>query len=600
MLIILIMQHNISCLAVFRVPAHPLPDLPGPVRHPFCSDGMQGNIGPLAFLDVQTVGRPLVPVSVCARRSGAGNGSFENTPVSFGLLDNMEQNVRELELKVLQQVIRFLGRVFDLDRMLQGVVEVLAENADTGRISIVLRDEDAGRLVTRAWQGSRGTKKGKTFARQEEATFGPLLETGRPFVLLEGAQDPALLDDAALARIHKRNVRDMAVPVILEGEVIGAIRAERIFGLEVAVAEDIRLLAAVADVISRFVAMNMQAAAREELLRSENSVFRRELAENHHFFSLIGNSPAIQEVQQLIKKVAHSRAPVFLVGEPGAGKSLTARIIHELSPRAGRPFVKINCACLPEDRLDSELFGDEMAARTSGPDSRRCSFHAADGGAIFLDDIDELPPALQARLVRFLQQMESERMERGKGGKVDVRIMAASPTDLSDLIRRGAFREDLFYRLNVFPIHLPSLKERVEDIPLLVDHFHERACRRYGRRFQIDHRCMDMLKRSDWPGNVRELENFIERLSIIGRVTELDIDDFQSICHLHGKQIKLEKQDSLSRLEEIERKEITAALERNRWVQSQAARELGLTLRQVGYRIKKFGLEDLIQRRKSG
>lgn len=303
-------------------------------------------------------------------------------------------------------------------------------------------------------------------------------------------------------------------------------------------------------------------------------------------------------VQEMIKKVAPSKASVLLLGESGTGKTLIARIIHELSNRAKLPFVKVNCTSLPENLLESELFGYEKGAFTGASRAKIGRIEEAVGGTIFLDEIGELSLALQAKLLRFLQEREFERLGGTRTIKVDVRIIAATNRDLSKAVAEGLFREDLYYRLNVFPIQVPALRERAEDIPFLLEHFIEKISREYGRRFRITPKAMEVLTLYDWPGNVREMENLIERLAILVDGNEMDLRDFPPHMHSPEKLPPLEGPDSLSRLEEMEKKEVVAALERNRWIQSQAARELGLTLRQMGYRIKKFGLDDLLGKRR--
>jgi Nif-specific regulatory protein len=313
---------------------------------------------------------------------------------------------------------------------------------------------------------------------------------------------------------------------------------------------------------------------------------------------MVGRSQAMVEVQQLIKKVAPSKASVLLLGESGTGKTLIARLIHEVSTRARFPFVKINCASLPENLLESELFGYEKGAFTGAVKAKAGRFEEADGGTVFLDEIGELSLALQVKILRFLQEREFERLGSTKTRRVDVRIIAATNKVLAETVKEGTFREDLYYRLNVFPIRVPSLRERKEDIPLLLDHFLDRSSKEYGRRFRLTSKAIELLQAYDWPGNVRELENLVERLTIVVEGSEIDLKDLPSTVHAEKRAPEVEETLMLTRLEEMEKKEVMAALERNRWIQSHAAKDLGLTLRQIGYRIKKFGLESVIDERR--
>jgi Nif-specific regulatory protein len=303
-------------------------------------------------------------------------------------------------------------------------------------------------------------------------------------------------------------------------------------------------------------------------------------------------------VQRQIEKVAPSKASVLLLGESGTGKTLVAKILHELSTRSGSPFVKINCASLPENLLESELFGYEKGAFTGAVKSKAGRVEEADGGTIFLDEIGELTLPLQAKLLRFLQEKEFERLGGANTRKVDVRVLAATNRDLTAAVAEGAFREDLYYRLNVFPIHVPPLRERKQDIPDLLRHFVEKISQEYGRNISISKTAMSTLTQYDWPGNVREMENLIERLVIMADGDEIDSSLLPSFLSEQSRNRTPEQ--PLSRIEEIERKEILTTLERNKWNQTRTAQELGITLRQISYRVRKFGLDELLKNYRRG
>jgi len=301
------------------------------------------------------------------------------------------------------------------------------------------------------------------------------------------------------------------------------------------------------------------------------------------------------EARQLIKKVAPVKASVLLMGESGTGKTLLARVVHALSPRAKYPFLKINCASLPENLLEIELFGIEKGASPGAVRAKPGRLEEADGGSLFLDEVETLSLPLQAKLLRFLQEREFERLGSARTRKVDVRIIAATTSDLTAQVSAGAFREDLSYLLSVFPIRVPPLRERPEDIPPLLDHFMDKVSEEYGRRFYFTQKAQAVLQEYNWSGNVREMENLVERLCILVEGSEIDLKDLPAYLSPAGVKTDPEDQAFLSRLKEMEKREIVAALERNHWIQSQAAMDLGLTLRQVGYRVKQFGLERLIK-----
>ncbi len=274
-----------------------------------------------------------------------------------------------------------------------------------------------------------------------------------------------------------------------------------------------------------------------------------------------------------------------------------AQIIHELSNRARFSFIKVNCAAIPGNVLESELFGYEKGAFTWASESKIGLFEEADGGTIFLDEIGEVPTLLQAKLLRFVQDREFERLGSTKTKTVDVRIIAATSRDLSRAVGDGYFQEGLYYRLNVFTIRVPPLRERTEDIAPLINFFSEKIGREYTRSLKFTDAALDLLLRYSWPGNVREVENFIERLAITFYGEIIDVRDLAPYLTYTTNDLEIRRwQRSLS---EQEKRDVVEALERNNWIQSHAAKELGITLRQMGYRVKKLGLTDIVRQRKN-
>ena len=300
-----------------------------------------------------------------------------------------------------------------------------------------------------------------------------------------------------------------------------------------------------------------------------------------------GRSPAMRKVLELIDKVAPTDATVLVLGESGTGKELVARRIHHTSPRRDKPLVAVHCATFPENLLESELFGYERGAFTGATRRKVGHFEYADGGTIFLDEVGELPASVQAKLLRFLQERQFTRLGGVEPVRVDVRVIAATNRDLEREVREGRFREDLFYRLNVFPIELPPLRERREDIPLLVEHFLRQRNRPPD---VISPEAMEALLAYDWPGNVRELENVIERALILageGRITP-DLLPF-------GRPkagAKVELPDEGVNLEEVERELIIQALEKAGWNKAKAAKLLGITRRRLYSRMEALGIKE--------
>ena len=323
---------------------------------------------------------------------------------------------------------------------------------------------------------------------------------------------------------------------------------------------------------------------------SENELLREQIGERVPFGGIMGCSPAIEEALNVVARAAPSRATVLLHGESGTGKELMARAVHEASPRAGRPFVAVNCAALNKGLIESELFGHEKGAFT-GADARRTGrFEQADGGTLFLDELAEIPLDVQVKLLRVLQERTIERVGSGVAIKVDVRLIGATNRDLAALVAHGAFREDLFYRLNVVAVDLPPLRQRKGDIPLLVNHFLARYAAENDKAVgEISKEALELLTRYAYPGNVRELQNIVERAVVMARGAVVTCADLPAEVQ---KAAPTPVADTLpAQVEELEKKAIAQALERAGGVQSRAAELLGLTERNLRYKLKKYGLK---------
>lgn len=333
-------------------------------------------------------------------------------------------------------------------------------------------------------------------------------------------------------------------------------------------------------------------------LRKENILLKREIESRAGLANFIGKSEQMQKVFALIRQVAETNSTVLITGESGTGKELVARAVHFSGLRKNGPFVTVNCGALPETLLESELFGYMKGAFTGAASNKQGLFEAANGGAIFLDEISATTPALQIKLLRVLQEREFMRVGGTTTIKVDLHILAASNKDLRDEVAKGRFREDLYYRLNVIPIHLPPLRDRKEDIPLLIDHFlHKMSQRENGRLAakKIDGAAMKALMTYSWPGNIRELENMIERLVIIAPTETIafeHIPDSLKNVHPDSDLLSLELPDKgldlVTLLETAEKTLLCKALEKTGGVKTEAAKLLGLSFRSFRHRIQKY------------
>lgn len=344
-------------------------------------------------------------------------------------------------------------------------------------------------------------------------------------------------------------------------------------------------------------------AASLHLLVRENSRLRKEIKGQSGFSGMVGKNPKMLQVYQLIEKVAPTHASVLITGESGTGKELVAKAIHNNSPRESKPFIAVNCAALSESLLESELFGHEKGAFTGAVVMRKGRFELADHGTIFLDEVGEIPLALQAKLLRILQEKNFERVGGGKTMEVDVRVLSASNKDLREEVAAGRFREDLFYRLNVIPVNLPPLRERMDDMRLLVDFFIEKYKAELGKELlTISQDAMKLLMKLPWEGNIRELENTIERAAILCSNDSIEAEDVQPDT-LYGEDKTTLGQDIDIQqlipdntplndvLYTIENKMLIQALTDTEYVQSRAAEKLGITKSLLQYKMKKYRIK---------
>ena len=345
--------------------------------------------------------------------------------------------------------------------------------------------------------------------------------------------------------------------------------------------------------------LTIKKALKNSQLQRENRRLQEELEKRYGFGNLIGKNPAMLKVYELIQRVAQTSANILITGESGTGKELAARAIHYTGPRKDKPFVTVNCGAIPEQLMESEFFGHEKGAFTGAVKTRDGYFAAADGGTIFLDEIGEVPPALQVKLLRVIQEKSFKRVGSNVDRTVDVQVVSATNRDLESEVSEGNFREDLFYRLNVIKIDLPPLRERGSDIPLLANHFLQKYNREYGREIGgISREALNILLGYAYPGNIRELENIIERAVIMETGSTLSADSLPPILTrpaavANGADLQLPADglDLEETLTELERRFIHQALERCGHNKTQAAKLLGLSFRSFRYRLEKLDLQ---------
>ena len=466
-----------------------------------------------------------------------------------------------------------------LDETLQAVAAAAAAVMRAEATSVIMLDKARGKQVFRAAVGDHAQR---LIGMEYEAGLGlsgQAIAAGKAQIHNDVAREKAHYKDfdSQLA-FQTRSL--IAAPLIHRGEVLGVVEVINPVSVE-RFDESDRELAQIFANLAAIAAANAQ--SYERVVR-ENRGYKEGLRPST---PMLGESPAMGQVTDLIARVSPANATVLLLGESGVGKELAARTIHDRSPRRDRPFIAVNCAALPETLLESELFGHELGAFTGATGKRLGRFELADGGTLFLDEIGEIAPSIQVKLLRVLQEKEFVRVGGTRTIGCDVRVIAASNRELNAMRQSGRFRDDLFYRLNVFPITIPPLRQRREDIPLLVDHFLQWLSGELKTPpARITDAALQALARYDFPGNIRELQNILERACLLSDTGVIDLS------HLPAEiAVGPPSAPAGSQLENMERALLLRALRENRWNQTRAAKSLGISRDNLRYRIKKYGIE---------
>ena len=551
----------------------------------------------------------------------------------------------EIALTGIYEISKILNAPNRLETTLSSVLNVLSSFLQMrhGVISLLADDDVPDITVGLGWNEGADARYR---SRLPEKAIGQIVATAVPLVIEDVATHPLFTADAiALGAAADTRVSFIGVPIRIGSKVVGTLTIDRVWdGRSVfRLDSDVRFLTMVANLIGQTVQLYRVVSRDRDRLMAESHRLQKELSELKPtrerkkvlVKGIIGDSPALRALLDKILIVAKSNSTVLLRGESGTGKELIAKAIHELSLRAKGPFVKINCAALPESVLESELFGHEKGAFTGAINARKGRFELADKGTIFLDEIGEISPAFQAKLLRVLQEQEFERVGGNHTIKVDVRVVAATNRNLEEAVARNEFRADLYYRISVVPMLMPPLRDRRSDIPPLAREFLKRFNEENGRALSLDASALEVLMGCGFPGNVRELENCVQRTATLAHGPSIAMDDFacrKNEClsamlwkgHSEVAPARLRpatpfpvlprtstssaesavsppdppaappvpvSSETAGQGEVPDRERFIAAMEKCGWVQAKAARILGLTPRQIGYALKKHGIE---------
>jgi len=496
------------------------------------------------------------------------------------------------ELSLLLDISRSLETTLGLREVLGPVLEQMSARLGLRRGMLCLLDPQNEAISIELSTGLTELQQKRGLWRFGEGITGEVIRSGEPCLIPRVSQDPRFLNQTgSRTPTPSRDLAFICVPIHLDGKPVGTLSADRIASDERTLDDDARLLSIIATMIADAVRLRRWARQEADRLEQENKRLQQQLETRFRPANIIGNSNVMRSVYELTSQVAPANTTVLLLGESGTGKELLAHALHYNSHRAPMPFIKVNCAALPETIIESELFGHERGAFTGASLQRKGRFELADGGTLFLDEVAELSPTMQAKLLRVLQEGEFERVGGTSSLRVDVRLVVATNQDLEERVAAGSFRQDLYYRIHVFPIALPPLRERRTDILQLVDHFIERFNTLHKKAVKrVSTGAIDMLLAYHWPGNVRELENCIERAMLLSK---------DGVIHGHHLPPTLQTAESTDTaagtlkqtLDAVEREFIIEALKQARGNMAEAARVLGITERIMGLRVRRYGVD---------
>jgi Nif-specific regulatory protein len=474
----------------------------------------------------------------------------------------------------------------------QRVLEVLEEHHEVVRGTVTVLDRDSGEIRVQAAVGLGDAGRGAHY-RLGEGITGRVVETGKPIVIPQVSREPMFLNRVGQRKdLNKRDFTFVCVPFFVNNRSVGALGVDLEFLPERDYDADLSCLRIVACMMAQAVRADYLLDDERQRLLDENSHLRADLQQRYDFSNIIGTTGPMKQVYEQIVQVAHTNTTVLIRGESGTGKELIAHALHYNSPRAKKPFIKVSCAALPDTLMESELFGYEKGAFTGASTRKKGRFELAEGGTLFLDEIGDISPSTQVKLLRVLQEKEFERVGGTETLRANVRLIAATNKNLEKAISDGQFREDLYYRLNVFSIFVPPLRERKSDLLLLADHFLQKYAKGHARDIRrISTPAIDMLMSYHWPGNVRELENVIERAVLVcdgAAVHGHHLPPTLQTAQASGTVTRLTLDEAVSA---YEKDLIQDALKTARGNRSKAARLLSTTERIFNYKVKKYEVD---------
>jgi len=518
------------------------------------------------------------------------------------------------EINLLYEIAVILTSTVDIHESIEKSMRKLKQNGYLERCALFKKKEDVHELELLISIDLELHQKKMASYRFGEGATGLAASSREPIVIENIHNNINYLNK--MGHITTQMVSYIAVPLLQDEEVIGVISANIGKNSPLDFDEIVRMLTIVGTLFVGSMKVQQTITKEKESLTQLKTYYQEEMQKEYKFENIVGKSTKMQHVFGMINTVAPTDATILIRGETGTGKELIATAVHNLSRRQNGPFIKLNCAAISETLLESELFGHEKGAFTDAREMRKGRFELADGGTLFLDEIGDITPSLQVKLLRILQEQEFERVGGNKTIKTNVRLVAATNRNLEDMVRKGEFREDLFYRLNVIPLNLPPLRERYEDVKLLIEHYLGRFMKEHRKNMHFTKGAMEVLLEYPWPGNIRELQNTMERIVLICPNGELQPEMLNHVLPFNYQKLYMPpevpmvvspsvyitppapqpSQDSgapmtKKSLLELEKESIVQALMDSHGIQTKAARLLGMTARQIGYKIRQYKIE---------
>ena len=517
------------------------------------------------------------------------------------------------EINLLYEIAVILTNTIDMMDSIEKSMRRLKQHGYLERCALFRKKEDSDDLELQISIDLEPYQKKMATYRFGEGATGLAAKSREPIVIENIHNNINYLNK--MGNISTKMISYVAVPLFQDEEVIGVISANLGKDSPLNFDEIVRMLTIVGTLFVGSLKVQQTIVKEKESINELKAYYKEELQKEYKFENIIGKSTKMQQLFGMINTVAPTDATILIRGETGTGKELIATAVHNLSRRQNGPFIKLNCAAISETLLESELFGHEKGAFTDAREMRKGRFELADGGTLFLDEIGDITPSLQVKLLRILQEQEFERVGGNKTIRTNVRLVAATNRNLEDMVRKGEFREDLYYRLNVIPINLPPLRERYEDVKLLIEYYLHRFMKEHRKNMYFTKGAMELLLDYPWPGNIRELQNMMERIVLIcpdGEIqpqmlshvlpfnyqklymnTEPSSMPQSSVVQPTPPNIQQESSSPMTKktLHDLEKESIVQALMDSHGIQTKAARLLGMSARQIGYKIKQYGIE---------